>query len=117
MESQLSLDTPPAGNELGPFQRHSETSRKAAIDNYPRSGSQRARILDALIDRPQTREELEHTTGLSGNAVRPRVVELIDGEWVRELRDHTGLVERQTASGSAAVVLCATPKAHLLRPA
>jgi hypothetical protein len=109
---QLTLDD----NRLGPFQRHSESSRKAASDNYPRSGSQRERILKLLLEQPRTREELELAAQLRGSSVRPRIVELMEAGWVQELRDHNGLVERATTSGSMAVVLCATPKARLLGP-
>lgn len=64
--------------QLGPFQRHSETSRHTAIGNYPRSGTQRARVLMLIAAGPHTDNELVDLTGLSPSSVRPRRVELVD---------------------------------------
>lgn len=91
-------------NSVGPS-HGAATSRKAALDNYPRSGSQRHRILLALRNRGMTREEIEFALQLSGNAVRPRVDELMKGGWV-EATDRT----RKTTLGSDAEVLVATTK-------
>jgi len=94
----------------------SPTSLAAAIDNWPRAGTQKARILETLkaaSDRANlgyygetlglTREELEQWVGLSGNAVRPRVAELIEAGLVKETDR-----KRKTRSGSEAYVLVAT---------
>lgn len=73
---------------LGPFARDSETSRQAALANYPRQGTQRWLILRYLFDRQEegrpgcTREELAIELGMSPDAVRPRVVELRRGGWI-----------------------------------
>jgi hypothetical protein len=94
----------PDRNRLGPFQRDSETSREAALDNYPRSGTQRRRVLDAIVtaDDGYTREELSVDLHLPLNSVHPRVVELVNA----------GLVvasskTRTTSTGSRAAVLMA----------
>lgn len=94
-------------NKLGPFAREQDTSRKAALANYPRSGSQRERILYRIVKQAlngQTRAELE-TLGLVGDAIRPRVLELIEGGWIKETE-----VTRKTQLGNDAVVLVATDK-------
>lgn len=85
-----------------------ETSRKAALATYPRTGTQRWRILQTLateVVRGMTREELEHRLGLGGNSVHPRVLELIEGKWVYETTDR-----RRTRAGNDAVVLRITRK-------
>lgn len=115
---QQSLDAAPAEadqSQLGPFVRDSETSRQAAIDNYPRKGGQRHTILTvfaaqipmgnpepdgSLVYLGYTRDELERITSLSGNAVRPRVKELLDGGYLEETED-----TRPTRTGSEATVL------------
>lgn len=70
--------------QLGLFQRHSETSRQAAIGNYPRSGTQRARVLLLLASGPHTDNELVDLTGLSPSSVRPRRVELVEAGLVED---------------------------------
>lgn len=103
-------------SQLGPFAKDSETSRQAAIDNYPRQGGQRHKILltfaaqiekwDAEKEQTTgerhgyTRDDLERLTHLSGNAVRPRVKELLEGGYLEE-SDET----RPTRAGSEASVL------------
>jgi hypothetical protein len=85
-----------------------ETSRKAAFAVYPRSGTQRSRVLLSLAHRVvggMTREELEEHLGLGGNSVHPRVLELIEGGWVYETPDR-----RLTRAGHEAVVLRVTRK-------
>jgi hypothetical protein len=100
-------------NRVGPSQRHSDTSRLAALNNFPRSGSQRAEILDFLLfrgDRGATRQEIHAHTGISDDSVRPRVGELIDGGWARGT-DQT----RRTPLGEQAEVLVATSRARIER--
>lgn len=92
---------------LGPFAKDSETSRHAALDNFPKQGSQRERVLLSLLERPATRDELVIRLRLRGNTIRPRVKELIDGGWVRE----TGITHK-TATGSDAAVLDVTDRAR-----
>ena len=90
--------------EFGPFVRDSETSRQAALDNYPRQGTQRRKVLAALERQPSgmTREEIAVTLGLPDSSVRPRVVELIRGNWIQETPR-----TRRTSTGSKAAVLVA----------
>lgn len=90
---------------LGPFAKGSETSRQAALDTYPRSGSHRWRILAALQAFPDglTREELAIATSLGGDTIRPRVLELIGGGFAVETE-----VTRKTQKGSDATVLLVT---------
>lgn len=81
------------------------TSRDAALDNLPRAGTQKARILDAISsteDYGCLREDLERPLGLSGNTIRPRVAELIEAGLVEETER-----QRRTRSGSMALVLVA----------
>lgn len=82
----------------------SPTSFEAAVDNLPRSGTQRRQILDAIRAAGYhglTRDELEIALDLSGNAVRPRVRELQDEGHIEEDPERT----RRTRSGSQAAVL------------
>jgi hypothetical protein len=90
---------------LGPFQRHSETSRQAAIDNYPRTGTQRRAVLEAVSEaghEGRTREELALGLRFPLNSVLPRVVELLDAGLVVETTR-----TRLTSTGSRAAVLVA----------
>lgn len=87
-------------SKLGPFAKDSETSRKAALDAYPRQGTQRSRIIAVLAQRPLTREGLANRLDLSENTIRPRVKELIEGGWIEETM-HT----YKTTRGSDAKVL------------
>jgi hypothetical protein len=92
-------------DRLGPFARRSETSRQAAIDNYPRSGTQRRRVYDAIVLAGQegyTREALAAYLDMPLTTVLPRVTELKrDGLVVDTSRTRT------TISGSKAAVLVA----------
>jgi hypothetical protein len=103
-----------AARKLGPFAAKSETSRQAALVNYPKSGTQRARILRTIVQGAdgRTREELASLLGLPDNSVRPRVRELIDGGWiVVHVRDGEA-VTRKTALGNQSEVLIPTAKAR-----
>lgn len=97
----------PSENRLGPFASDSDTSRKAALANFPRSGSQRNRILRAVEEsrNGMTRPEIAEDLGISENSVRPRVKELIEGGWLEDTDD-----TRLTDSGQEASVLFATDK-------
>src|SRR5688500_16897058 len=63
-----------------------ETSTKAAVAVAPKSGTQRAAILAELLDAPfgLTDPELAEATGIAMNSVRPRRVELVEGEWAED---------------------------------
>lgn len=93
-----------ASNQLGPF-NEKETSRHAALDNYPRSGSQRHRVLLSIATSSATRNELGRRLNLSTDSVRPRVWELMNGGFVEE----SGLT-RITELKSQAAVLRVTQK-------
>lgn len=98
------LDQP----QMGAFVKDSETSRKAALDNYPKSGSQRKAVLLEIAkagDHGRTREELSTRLQLDDNSVRPRVVELMVGDFVRETER-----ARPTRTGSDAAVVVLTAK-------
>jgi len=103
--SQASLDA--LGDQLGPFARDSETSRQAALDAFPRQHTLRWYVLLAVGKAPNgaTRDELERILGLSGNTIRPRVAELVRGDFLVE-SDET----RPTQNGSQAAVLKPTAK-------
>lgn len=101
----------PAANKEGPSPRGKATSKRAALANWPRSGSQRARILELMLSEPvrtrgMTRERIGYELGMSGDAVRPRVLELIAGGWLFET-EHT----RPSIHGNDSVVLLASQKA------
>lgn len=111
LDSNLDATAPPQANALGHFQRQSETSRRAALDNYPRNGTQRWRVLVAIAGAAVrgsglTRDELIVALDMPPNVLTPRVRELLDGGWVREDPDRT----RKTRSGSEAAVLFVTDK-------
>lgn len=82
------------------------TSKAAAEEIKPSRDTLRQQVLEAiqLWERHgATREELEHLTGLSGNTIRPRVVELVSAGAVVEPAGRT----RKTKGGRQAQVLLA----------
>lgn len=105
----------PAANAMGRFQRSSETSRRAAIDNYPRSGSQRLDVLHRIAREGAagaTRDELVKWLGRSPQSVTPRVKELVEGGWLETRLDGEGnTCTRVTRAGSAAAVLVLSARA------
>jgi hypothetical protein len=108
---------PPDANRLGHFQAHSATtSRRAALDVYPRSGTQRATVLGYLITHivgGATDDEISYALGMNPSSVRPRRIELVEGGWVRARLDGGGdPVERPTRSKSMAQVWEATMAAR-----
>lgn len=101
---------PPDRKALGAFQRESSTSRKAALDNYPRSGTQRERILKLVAlhaEDGRTRDELCVALELDVSSVNPRISELKEGGWIEQDGDRT----RKTRRGSEAAVMVLTDKA------
>lgn len=96
-------------NRIGPHVSGSPTSKAAALSNFPRSGSQRALVLECLQSKGHfgaTRQEIAAETGLSDDSVRPRVVELLDGGWVVATE-----LTRPTPMGEQAEVLVASERA------
>ena len=112
----LWIDDAPDLDHLGRFQQHSATSRRAALDVYPHTGTQRARVLAFLKQHPvtgATDEEIGLALAMNPSSVRPRRIELVEGGWVRAKVDHAGAeVERTTRSGSMAQVWEASRKAR-----
>jgi hypothetical protein len=91
---------------LGAFTKGSTTSRQAAIDNYPRQGKQRWKILHYLFDMGEvggTRAEIAVSLHLKDSSTDGRCIELIHGNWV-ESNGKT----RLTDTGSKAEVLVLT---------
>lgn len=81
------------------------TQRRASLDNYPRGGSQRRRILDALVLMHRTRsdgmtcEQLADVLRLPTQSCSARLNELWNGGWVKD----SG-AQRKTRQGSQATV-------------
>lgn len=100
----------PACNAVGGSRRDGpDTSRRAALDNYPQSGSQRWKVLMALVeseDQGATYAELAEMTGLGGGAsgsAGKRVSELRRDGWI----EPTGRT-RLTPLGSESQVMVVT---------
>lgn len=73
----------PDANHIGGFREGDpDTSRKGALDAYPRSGSQRWRALLTIHAAPDglNYAEVESRTGIKG--IWKRISELKDGGWV-----------------------------------
>ena len=81
-----------------PAQRHSATSVAAAESMRPVTPSLREQVLQALLQRPQTDQELSRLMGRPDNTIRPRRIELVKAGLVTEFG------KRRTASGRLAVV-------------
>lgn len=85
--------------------RHPETSHYAADRMLPRSGTQRARVLDSIRyhtewgDGGLTDEEIGVELGMNPSSVRPRRQELQKMGWVEDSGDR-----RETESGMRAIV-------------
>lgn len=88
--------------EVGaPFAPKSDTSREAAERIQPQAANLRALVLRTVAGTSSgaTAEEIETLTGLAGNTVRPRLVELVQrGQLAKSDR------KRATRSGRNAVV-------------
>lgn len=79
------------------------TSRAAAAGALPKSGTNRARILDYITKAGgATDEELELALNLSGNTVRPCRVSLVQDGWVVDSGKR-----RPVRSGNDAIIWCA----------
>lgn len=75
------------GNRLGAFARDPETSRQAALDNYPRSGKQRHQVFVAVAEageRGAISDEIADALGIRLYSAKPRLIELRRGGWVRK---------------------------------
>lgn len=101
---------PPDDDQVGRYRRRpktSRTSRKAALERLPGSGTQRMTVLAAIVQAGGLADEQgEDLLRLSGDSYRPRRDELHDGGWVM-ISDRT----YRTRAGHDAEVWIATPKA------
>jgi hypothetical protein len=98
--------------EIGAVGPHGNkpTSRDAAYFNAPRRGTQRERVIAALLAcqyTGATRDELAEMLDMRPNVLTPRVWELVKGGFAEETSR-----TRKTRDGAQAVVLVATPKAR-----
>lgn len=77
--SDPSADTVTIGR---PVQR---TSAEAALKAYPKSGTQRGRVLAFLAEHgPASDDVIQAVLGMSPNTERPRRRELVQGGWVED---------------------------------
>lgn len=98
MTGQLPIDF----IQPAPFQRHSRTSRAAAINAEPAAGTKRGQALAYLRRQAHagaTDEEMQAHIPMNANTQRPRRVELVSAGLVRD----SGRT-RKTAGGDDAVV-------------
>jgi len=73
----------PAKNHLPGFRRTDPTtSRKAALDVYPRTGNQRGRALVAIIKSPSGATYAEVQAETSVNGIWKRISELKQNGWI-----------------------------------
>ena len=87
-------------------------ARLAALKISPRSGTVRWYVLLKIIeagDRGITDDELSRSLGRSPNTIRPRRVELVEGDWITE-----GEFPGVSAYGNKAICWVANPKALAL---
>lgn len=84
------------------------TSKRAARLARPRAGSQRERILQAIIDAPLglNYDEAAEATGIVSVSVSTRISELAKGGWI----ERAG--ERETSAHGQAAVWVASAKAR-----
>lgn len=101
----------PAVNSVGLHRsRAADTSKAAAWSVQPRSGTQRMKVLAAIVatgNSGATDEELTKAIPMKPNTLRPRRVELVVGGWVVDSK-----TRRQTESNEEAIVWVATDKAR-----
>ncbi len=95
------------GNDgLPPYQRHSDTSRTAAVAVEPKAGTLRAIVLAWLRNRGDdggTDEEMQVGIPMDGNTQRPRRRELQKTGMIRDSGN-----TRRTTSGKTSVVWIVT---------
>lgn len=76
----------PAANTVGAMPSNPQpTTKLAALKVLPRTGTQRAEVLDAIIGagaRGMTDAELQRSLGMNPSTERPRRVELVQGGWI-----------------------------------
>ena len=105
------LEDDPGKKKLGLFhKRGSETARKAALDNYPRSGTQRLEVLLAVAAAGEdgaTSDEISTQYNIRLYSVKPRMFELRQGKWLM-----INGTTRPSDTGSAVDVHYLTDKAR-----
>jgi hypothetical protein len=78
----------PAANTVGKMPTGPQpTTKAAALKVLPRTGTQRAEVLDAIIGAGaygMTDAELQRALGMNPNTERPRRVELVEGGWIAD---------------------------------
>jgi hypothetical protein len=105
------FDTPrpdPARNTTATSGRHPETSYKAAAQALPRTGTQRAKVLKALMEAwpgGLTDEELQTRTNIILQSEIPARNSLVKDGWARDSGHR-----RNTASGNPAIVWTYRPE-------
>ena len=95
--------------ENGAILGKSDESKKAALRAFPKSGTDRMRVLNLIHGYDDvgglTDEQMQTLLKMSPNSQRPRRVELVDGGWVQD----SGKI-RIVESGGTAAVWCLTAK-------
>ena len=89
-----------------PYQRHSATSRAAAIGIEPTAGTKRAKVLEYIKScsaQGATDEEMQQCIPMSANTQRPRRCELVAAKLVKDSSR-----TRKTVGGDDAVVWVST---------
>lgn len=92
----------PAANSLGRLHKApTDTELGAAVMSFPRTGSQRLKVLEAIAASPagMLDEEIATVPGIADTAHRTRRSELVQGGWVED----SGRT-RRTASGADSIV-------------
>lgn len=83
--SRVSYNPGDAPNVNNTVRGKTDASALAARRAWPGSGTQRYRIIEALVFLGQmTRSQLVTETGIAPNSLRPRVLEAIDGGWIEQ---------------------------------
>jgi hypothetical protein len=100
---------------IGRFQAGAQTTaRNAAISAYPRSGTQRRRVFDAIAQAWRddriglTDDEIGRVPGISDTAHRTRRNELVDGGWVRATE-----ATRPSTTGEPSIVWALTERGRI----
>lgn len=80
------MDALPLFQQTPPYQRHSDTSKAAAVAIEPKAGSLRAKVLEHLrgCERGATDKEMQAALDMGGSTQRPRRIELVEAGLVRD---------------------------------
>lgn len=106
-ERNVPLNDPGVNSEGLVAHQASDTSKAAALDVMPRTGTQRLAVLDAIRNSEDgmTDEEIQSKLSIGANSQRPRRVELVEGGWLED----SGKT-RPTDTGNDAIVWKLTTK-------